>query len=135
MGPNTGCAATHWPPTKEANRSTTPMVVASMTLPGRKTRMYQPIRSAIGIVMAMVKVPQGLEASALTTTRARTASRIVMIMSTAMSAVKPATGPISSLAIWPRVLPSRRIEPTRITMSCTAPATTTPTRIQSMPGR
>ncbi|MNY49509.1 hypothetical protein D3C86_1849410 [compost metagenome] len=106
-----------------------------MTLPGRKTRMYQPIKRAIGMVMAMVKVPQGLVARALTTTRAKTASRITMIMSTATMAVKPATGPISSLAIWPRVLPSRRMEPKRMMKSCTAPATTTPTRIQSVPGR
>jgi len=31
-------------------------------------------------------------------------------------------------------LPSRRIEPIRITKSCTAPASTTPITIQSVPG-
>ena len=45
---------------------------------------------AMGMVAAMVNVPQGLPFSALTTTSASTASRIIMISSTVSSAVKPA---------------------------------------------
>ena len=58
-----------------------------------------------------------------------------MIEKTAISAATPPTGPISSRAIWPRLLPSRRMEKNRITMSCTAPAKMTPTMIQIVPGR
>ena len=53
-----------------------------------------------------------------------------MIPKIATSAVKPATGPISSFAIWPSDLPSRRMEAQRITKSCTAPPSATPTMIQ-----
>ena len=52
-----------------------------------------------------------------------------MIENTASSAATPPTGPISSRAIWPSDLPSRRIEKNRIVMSCTAPAKMTPTTI------
>ena len=93
------------------------------------------MKNAIGIVMAMLNVPHGEFASALTTTSARTASRITMIDSTATSAAAPPTGPISSRAICPRLLPSRRIEKNRTTMSCTAPAKITPATIQIVPGR
>ncbi len=50
-------------------------------------------------------------------------------------AVNPATGPTSSLAIWPSDLPLRRIEANRITKSCTHPPRTAPIMIQSVPGR
>src|ERR1700754_4440575 len=68
------------------------------------------MKSAIGIVIARLNVPHGEFASALTTTSASTASRITMIARTATSAAAPPTGPISSRAICPRLLPSRRIE-------------------------
>ena len=87
------------------------------------------------MVIAIENVPQGDWASAWTTTSARTASRMIMIEKTAISAATPPTGPISSRAIWPRLLPSRRMEKNRITMSCTAPAKITPTMIQIVPGR
>ena len=87
------------------------------------------------MVAAMVKVPQGLPLSALTTTSATTASRMIMISSTVTSAVKPPTLPISSRAIWPSDLPSRRMEANRITKSCTAPPSTAPMMIHSVPGR
>jgi hypothetical protein len=90
---------------------------------------------AIGMVMASEKVPQGESARALTTTRATTASRMIMIANTASRAAAPPRGPISSRAIWPRLLPSRRIEKNRITMSCTAPAKITPKMIHIVPGR
>ena len=80
-------------------------------------------------------MPQGLDLSAFTTTSASTAISTIMMPSTATSAVNPATGPISSFAIWPNDFPSRRIEAHRMTMSCTAPPSTTPTTIQSTPGR
>ena len=47
------------------------------------------MNTAIGIVAAMVNVPQGLPRSALTTTSATTASRMIMISSTVSSAVTP----------------------------------------------
>jgi len=58
-----------------------------------------------------------------------------MIENTASSAATPPTGPISSRAICPSDLPSRRIEKNSVTMSCTAPAKMTPTMIQIVPGR
>ena len=93
------------------------------------------MRNAIGTVIVIENMPQGDCASAFTTTSASTASRMIMIENTASSAATPPTGPISSRAIWPRLLPSRRIEKNRTTMSCTAPAKMTPTMIQIVPGR
>ena len=90
---------------------------------------------AMGIVMATEKVPQGEPARALTTTRASTANKMIMMLTTATSAATPPTTPISSRAIWPRLLPLRRIEKKSVTMSCTAPAKTAPTMIQIVPGR
>ena len=49
----------------------------------------------MGIVQNTVKVPHGLAAKALTTTNARTASKMIMISSTPTRATPPATGPIS----------------------------------------
>ncbi len=87
------------------------------------------------MVAAMVNVPHGLPASAFTTTSATTASSTTMISSTVTSATSPPTLPISSRAIWPSDLPSRRSEANRITKSCTAPPSTAPAMIQSVPGR
>ena len=83
----------------------------------------------------MVTVPHGLDLSAFTTTSASTEISTTMMPSTATSAVMPATGPISSFAIWPSDRPSRRTLAQRITKSCTAPPSTTPITIQSAPGR
>jgi hypothetical protein len=69
------------------------------------------------MVMAMEKEPHGDSARARTTTSARTASRMTMMVRTAMRAAAPPTGPISSRAICPRVLPSRRIEKNSVVMS------------------
>jgi hypothetical protein len=80
-------------------------------------------------------MPHGLFPSAFTTTSASTAISTSMMPSTATRAVKPATGPISSLAICPRDLPFRRSDEQRITKSCTAPPRATPMMIQSAPGR
>ena len=97
--------------------------------------MYQPISIAIGIVAPTVNVPHGLWRSALTTTSASTAIRMIMIENTPTSAAKPPTGPISSFAICPSERPSRRRLPQRMQKSCTAPPSTTPTRIHSVPGQ
>ncbi len=76
-----------------------PMTVASATLPGRTTFIHQPMSSAIGIVIESVNSPHGLSRSALTTTSASTASRMIMIAKIATIAARPATGFTSSFAI------------------------------------
>ena len=58
-----------------------------------------------------------------------------MIASTPTKASDPGTGPSSILIIWPNDLPSRLTDTNRTMKSCTAPATTTPTRIHNVPGR
>ena len=93
------------------------------------------MNSAIGMVSPIEKTPHGDSARALTTTSASTARMMIMIAKTAISAAMPPTTPISSRTIWPRLLPSRRIEKNSTTMSCTAPAKMTPTMIQIVPGR
>src|SRR6267142_6125427 len=74
-----GESATHCPATTAKRTSATPMADASRTRPGRTKRRYRPRRSAIGIVIARVKVPQGDDFKALTTTSATTARRMIMI--------------------------------------------------------
>ena len=51
------------------------------------------------------------------------------------SAITPGTVPISLFTRSPSERPSRRLEMNSTMKSCTAPANTTPARIQSMPGR
>ena len=109
--------------------------MASTILPGRMLFIQAPISSAIGMVAAIVKRPHGLSRSALTTTSASTASRMIMIAKMAIIAAMPATRLTSSFAICPSDLPSRRIDAHRTIMSCTAPPRTTPTMSQSVPGR
>ena len=89
----------------------------------------------MGIVQAMVNSPHGDARSAFTTINASTASRMIMIASTAIIAVTPVTLLTSSLAIWPSDLPSRRSEQNRIVKSWTAPPSTTPMTSHSVPGR
>ena len=131
----TGCCDTHCPPTSPHISSTTPITDASTTLPGRMLFIHQPISRAIGMVVAIVNSPHGLSRSALTTTSASTASRMIMIARIATIAASPATGLTSSFAIWPSDLPSRLIDEIRIVKSCTAPPSTTPTMSQMVPGR
>ena len=76
-----------------------PITVASATLPGLMAFIHQPMSSAIGIVIDSVNSPHGLSRSALTTTSASTASRMIMIAKMATIAAMPATGLTSSLAI------------------------------------
>jgi len=87
------------------------------------------------MVAATVKVPQGESASALTTISASTARMMIMIMKAPNSAISPGTMPISCLTRSPSDRPSRRVEMNSTMKSCTAPAKTTPARIQSRPGR
>lgn len=105
-------SATQPPETTASSSSATPMSVTSDTRPGRRYRRYSPMKIAIGMVIAMENTPHGLSASALTTTRASTASRITMITSTATIAAMPPMGPSSSRAIWPSERPRRRVEMT-----------------------
>src|SRR6266487_2297358 len=69
-----------------------------------------PINNAIGIVQNTAKVPHGLPVSALTTTRARTASTMTQIRRMPTPAIVPATGPISARTMSPSERPSRRVD-------------------------
>lgn len=97
--------------------------------------MYTPIISAIGIVAITVNMPQGLSASALTTTIASTARMMIMIRKAPNKAMVPGTWPISSRTRSPSERPLRRLDRNSTTKSCTAPASTTPTTSHSRPGR
>ena len=134
-GAQVGSSATTRPRKIDSSSSTTPTADASATCPGRMTRKYRPISSAIGIVAAIVKRPQGLAVSAFTTTSASTARMMIMIASTPTSASVPGMGPSSILIISPSDLPSRRTDAKSTMKSCTAPAVTTPARIHRVPGR
>ncbi len=83
----------------------------------------------------MVKTPQGLDLSAFTTINAPAPSKITIMLRIAKYATDPPSGPISSLAISVSDLPSRRMEKSRMTKSCTHPPKIAPIRIQSVPGR
>ena len=90
---------------------------------------------AAGMVASTVAVAHGLCFMTLTITRPSTALRMTMMSSVPMSAAKPPSGPSSSRAICPRLRPSRRVDSSRMVMSCTQPPNTAPTRIHSVPGR
>ena len=94
-----GWLATRPPPTSAISNNSAPMIDASPTFPGRQRFIHQPISKAMGIVQAIVNSPHGDARSALTTINASTASRIIMIASTATIAVTPVTLLTSSLAI------------------------------------
>ena len=104
-------------------------------LPGWTKRSHRPIPMAIGMVIPTEKTPQGEAARALTQTMARTARTIMSMTKTTMVATMPPIRPISSVAIWPRERPPRRMEKNRTSMSWTAPATSTPMMIHRVPGR
>jgi hypothetical protein len=68
------------------------------------------MKMAMGMVIAMENMPQGLCASARTTTSASTAMMITMMTKAPMRAAAPAAAPSSSRAIWPSERPRRRVE-------------------------
>ena len=87
------------------------------------------------MVAKTVNVPQGECARALTTTSASTASKMIMIIKMPTIATVPAVSPSSARIMSPNERPSRRVEAHSTMKSCTAPANTTPTSSQSVPGR
>ena len=89
---------------------------------------------AMGMVMPMVKTPQGLLDSALTTTIPSPANVTSKMNRMAIMTTRPEKGPISVRAISARDLPLCRTEATRTVKSCTAPAITAPTTSQISPG-
>ena len=111
-----------------------------VVLDGKKLAGIVTERDIVNLVAAggdphTVKVAHGLCFSAFTTTRASTASRMTMIRSTPIIATVPASSPNSARIISPIERPSRRVEAQSTMKSCTAPAKTTPTISQSVPGR
>ena len=88
----------------------------------------------MGMVMPIVKTPQGLLARALTTTIPNPASVTSRMNRIAIMATRPAKGLISVRAISARDLPLCRTEATITVKSCTAPAITAPTASQIKPG-
>src|SRR5882762_7149361 len=92
-------SATQPPEATASNSRTTPINDTSEMRPGRKNLRYTPMKMAMGMVIAIEKTPHGLSARALTTTSARTASRITMMTSTPTMAAAPPTAPSSSRAI------------------------------------
>ena len=94
------------------------------------------MNTAIGIVAAMVNVPQGLPRSALTTTSATTASRMIMIEQHGEQrgeAAEPADLLARHLPERLAVAPHRRRTGSR--SPARAPPSTAPMMIQSVPGR
>ena len=122
------------PPQTPNAKPKRPKIVTAVTF-AFPVRNPKPMMRATGIVTAMVNTPHGLFASACTTTSASTARRMIMIASTLMSASTPAPPPISSFTIWPRVLPPRRTDAKSTIISCTAPPSVAPIKIQSVPGK
>ena len=92
------------------------------------------MNTASGMVMKIVKVPQALSASALTTMMPRPAMAMTMIRRTAIAAVTPATGPTSERAMSASERPPRRVDAHSQNESWTAPARHTPKTSHSSPG-
>ena len=99
--------ATQCPAITLANKSATPKMLGPVTVifPAWLLNIHHPMMTAIGMVMPIVKTPQGLFDSALTTTMPRPASVTKRIKSTAIIATKPAKGLISVRATSARDRP------------------------------
>ena len=112
-----------------------PNIEASPILPGRINLIQIPITIAIGSVIAIVNRPHGDSAKAFTTTKAKIATISIIMPKIPIIATVPTPLPSSSLIISPRLLPSLLVDSHSTTKSCTAPAITTPTTSQIIPGR
>ena len=130
-----GWVATNLPSTKESIKRETPITVACRTAPGLIFHMYSPMSMAIGMVAKEVKADHGLIAVALTTTRARTANKMIRMEYITKRTTSPPNLPKYSLAMAPKLLPPVRMDIVRMSISWTAPATTAPMGIQITPGR
>jgi hypothetical protein len=106
----------HWPATTENTSATTPKKLTSPTWP-LPLCIATPMTRAMGIEARMVDRPQGLSASAFTTTSPRTAIRMTRMAAVPQSVTAPANGPTSSRIIRPRERPPRRSEQKRIRQS------------------
>ena len=71
------------------NRPITPMTVASVIRPLRHTYIHMPMNMPSGMVMATVKVPHTLSASALTNATPRPASATTRIRMIVIAATGP----------------------------------------------
>ena len=97
--------------------------------------MIRPMSMAMGMVMTTMNKDQGALCMALMQASERPARVRTRMQSTAMPATVPVTGPTSRVAMAARLCPLWRTEANRMTISCTAPPSTQPIRIQSAPGR
>ena len=122
------------PPATAASIATTPITVASTMRPLRHTYIHRPMNIPMGMVMAMVNVPQALSARALTTAMPRPASATVSVKRMAKMPTAPATGPISILTRSASDLPPRLVDAHSTIASWTAPARHTPATSQMKPG-
>ena len=104
----TGVSAAHFPAQTHPTSPNTPITVTQAVLAPPAPLIPNPIASAKGIVNTMVNSPHGLSAKALTTTKANTAIRIVIIPNKPITASVPATGPTSSRSICPTDFPPLR---------------------------
>jgi hypothetical protein len=92
------------------------------------------MRSAIGIVIPIVKTPHGLFDKAFTTTTPSPANVTSKISSTANIATNPVNSLTSVRATSASDLPLCRTEATSTMKSCTQPASTAPIKIHKNPG-
>ena len=116
--------------------NTTPKILGPVTviLPEWLRNIQTPMISAMGMVEPMVNTPQGLFASAFTTTIPRPASVTSRMKSTAIMATSPANGLISVRAISASDRPLWRTDATRTVKSWTQPASTAPINSHRKPG-
>ncbi len=122
------------PPATAASMAITPMTVASAIRPLRQTYIQKPMNIPMGMVMAMVKVPQALSARALTTMMPRPARAMVRMNRIETVPAAPAIGPISVLTRSAMDMAPRRVEAHSTIESWTAPARQTPATSQISPG-
>src|ERR1039458_6251226 len=93
--------ATQCPATTLPIKRTTPKILGPVTVifPAWLLNIHNPMMTAMGMVMPMVKTPQGLLESALTTTMPRPASVTRRIKSTAIIATRPARAAVQEFEV------------------------------------